>query len=239
MSQRTASRSKRNSTARCHASSRDKGLPANVAAYSRRVFGVSAPRRVSTSPVSERYSLVGASSFSARPRARLRLPMAYVLAGRVWSRRMASSVRKREVGRGERVLPGVWRLRLPLPFPGVPHCNAWAVAFGAGIVLCDCGMHEPGSMAHLERALEQCNLRLEHVRLLVCTHAHVDHYGQAAAIVQRTGCELWMHPDHGHATRAAQDPEAVLQQRVEIARSAGVPPEPLAEWTEARRSGGT
>jgi glyoxylase-like metal-dependent hydrolase (beta-lactamase superfamily II) len=152
---------------------------------------------------------------------------------------MAGTARKREVGRGERVLPGVWRLRLPLPFPGVPHCNAWAVASGHGIVLFDCGMHEPGSMAHLERALEQCNLRLEHVRLLVCTHAHPDHFGQAAAIVERTGCELWMHPNHAHATRAAQDLEAVLQQRVEIARSAGVPPEPLARWTEARRSGGT
>ena len=152
---------------------------------------------------------------------------------------MRKPTRRREVGRGERVLPGVWRLRLPLPFPGVPHCNAWAVASGHGIVLFDCGMHEPGSLAHLERALEQCNLRLEHVRLLVCTHAHPDHYGQAATIVKRTGCELWMHPNHEHATRAAQDPEAVLQQRVEIARSAGVPPEPLARWTEARREGGT
>src|SRR3954468_19798225 len=152
---------------------------------------------------------------------------------------MTASVRRREVGRGERVLPGVWRLRLPLPFPGVPHCNAWAVASGPGIVLFDCGMHEPGSMGHLERALEMCNLRLEHVRLLVITHAHPDHYGQAAAIVERTGCELWMHPDHAHATCAAQDPEAVLQQRIEIARSARVPPDPLERWTEARREGGT
>jgi glyoxylase-like metal-dependent hydrolase (beta-lactamase superfamily II) len=152
---------------------------------------------------------------------------------------MAPSTRKREVGRGERVLPGVWRLRLPLPFPGVPHCNAWAVASGHGIVLFDCGMHEAGSLAHLERAMDQVNLRLEHVRLLVCTHAHIDHYGQAATIVERTGCELWMHPNHEHATRAAEDPEAVLQQRIEIARSAGVPAEPLAEWESQRREGPT
>ena len=77
-------------------------------------------------------------------------------------------------------MPGVWRLRLPLPWPGVPHCNAWALAAGDGIVLVDCGMDEPGSLRHLERALEQVGLRLEHVRLLVCTHAHVDHCGQAA-----------------------------------------------------------
>ena len=149
------------------------------------------------------------------------------------------SPRKREVGRGERVLPGVWRLRLPLPFPGVPHCNAWAVAAGDGVVLFDCGMHEPGSLAHLERAMDQVNLRLEHVRLLVCTHAHIDHYGQAATVVERSGCRLWMHPNHEHATAAAQDPEAALNQRIEIARSAGVPPEPLERWSQARRDGNT
>jgi glyoxylase-like metal-dependent hydrolase (beta-lactamase superfamily II) len=145
------------------------------------------------------------------------------------------TTRKREVGRGERVLPGVWRLRLPLPFPGVPHCNAWAVASGDGVVLFDCGMHEPGSLAHLERAMDQVNLRLEHVRLLVITHAHVDHFGQAATIVERSGCAVWIHPNHAHATRAAEDPEAVIQQRMEIARSAGVPAEPLAEWESRRR----
>ena len=77
------------------------------------------------------------------------------------------------------MLPGVFRLRLPLPWPGVPHCNAWAVAAGDGVVLFDTGMHQPDSLAHLERALAMCNLRLEDVRLVVCTHAHSDHYGQA------------------------------------------------------------
>src|SRR4051794_41073540 len=98
----------------------------------------------------------------------------------VSSRGMSSTTRRRELGRGERIIPGVWRLRLPLPWPGIPHCNAWAVAAGDGVVLFDCGLHEPGSLAQLERAMAQVNLRLEHVRLLVCTHAHSDHYGQAA-----------------------------------------------------------
>ena len=51
-------------------------------------------------------------------------------------------------------------------------------------MLFDTGMHQPGSLAHLERALAMCNLSLENVRLLVCTHAHSDHYGQAATIVR-------------------------------------------------------
>jgi len=143
--------------------------------------------------------------------------------------------RKREVGRGERVLPGLWRLRLPLPWPGVPHCNAWAVAAGDGVVLFDCGMHEPGSFADLERALDMVGLRVEHIRLLVCTHAHPDHYGQAAPIVEATGCELWMHPDHRHLTAALADPEAGVERRLEIARSAGVPEESLRRLAQERR----
>jgi glyoxylase-like metal-dependent hydrolase (beta-lactamase superfamily II) len=146
--------------------------------------------------------------------------------------------RKRELGRGERVVPGVWRLRLPLPWPGVPHCNAWAVAAGDGIVLFDTGMHEPGSLAHLERALGQVNLSLDNVRLVVCTHAHSDHYGQAADVIDRTGCELWMHPNHEHMTRAAQDPEEALRRRLEVARQSGVPEEPLRAYAAARKGQG-
>jgi glyoxylase-like metal-dependent hydrolase (beta-lactamase superfamily II) len=148
---------------------------------------------------------------------------------------MPYSTRKREVGRGEKVLPGLWRLRLPLPWPGVPHCNAWAIAAGDGIVLVDTGMHEPGSFAHLERALHQVRLRVENVRLLVCTHAHADHYGQAAAVVERSGCVLWMHPAHEHMLGYASDPEAALRARVEVARQSGVPEAPLAAYADARK----
>ena len=41
--------------------------------------------------------------------------------------------RRRELARADRVLPGLWRLRLPLPWPGVPHGNAYAIAAGDGI----------------------------------------------------------------------------------------------------------
>jgi glyoxylase-like metal-dependent hydrolase (beta-lactamase superfamily II) len=152
---------------------------------------------------------------------------------------MPAPARKREVGRGERVLPGVWRLRLPLPWPGVPHVNAWAVAAGDGIVLFDTGMHEPGSLAHLERAMSQVNLKLDHVRLLVCTHAHSDHYGQAATIVERSGCELWMHPHHQHQTQFGDDPDAALARRIEVARQSGVPAEPLAAYQDAAKGRNT
>jgi glyoxylase-like metal-dependent hydrolase (beta-lactamase superfamily II) len=133
------------------------------------------------------------------------------------------------------VLPGVYRLRLPLPWPGVPHCNAWAVRAGDGVVLFDTGMHQPGSLAQLERAFAMVGLRVEDVRLLVCTHAHSDHYGQAATIVERAGCELWMHPKYEHMLAYAGDPDAVLARRLEVARQSGVPEEPLRRFAAERK----
>src|SRR5688572_23155340 len=152
---------------------------------------------------------------------------------------MAESTRRREVGRGERVLPGVWRLRLPLPWPGVPHGNAWALAAGDGIVLVDTGYHEAGSIGHLERALDQVGLKIEHVRLLVCTHAHADHYGQASTIIERSGCELWMHPNHEHMLAYARDPDAAMERRIEVALQSGVPEAPLRKFAEQRKGTGS
>jgi glyoxylase-like metal-dependent hydrolase (beta-lactamase superfamily II) len=143
--------------------------------------------------------------------------------------------RRRELGRGERVIPGLWRLRLPLPFPGVPHCNAWAIAAGDGVVLVDTGMHEPGSMADLERAFDQVGLTLDAVRLVLITHAHVDHWGQAATICDRTGCEMWMHPNHAHGYTSATDPDLALARRLEIGRQSGVPESALARYAERSR----
>ena len=151
---------------------------------------------------------------------------------------MSEGRRKRELARADRVLPGVWRLRLPLPWPVVPHVNAYAIAAGSGVVLVDTGLAGPGALGQLERALDQANLKLEHVRLLVCTHAHADHYGLAGPIVDATGCELWMHPNHAHTTRAAADPDRMLERRIEVALHSGVPAAALDQYRESRRGQG-
>lgn len=136
--------------------------------------------------------------------------------------------------RTERVLPGIWRLRLPLPWPGVPHGNAWALAAGDGIVLVDTGMGGKGRMRQLDLALAQAGFGVDDVSLLVCTHSHIDHYGLAAPIVERAGCELWMHPAWGHVRLLFDDPDAALEQRIEVARQSGVPAPALARYRQAR-----
>jgi glyoxylase-like metal-dependent hydrolase (beta-lactamase superfamily II) len=136
------------------------------------------------------------------------------------------------LGRGERVLPGLWRLRLPLPWPGIPHCNAWALAQGDGFVLIDTGMYDSTSIEHLDRALHQVKLKLEDARLVAITHAHSDHWGQSAPIVERAGCEMWMHPNHEAQFANLSDPDRALTRRMEVARHSGVPDGALTEYVK-------
>ena len=77
------------------------------------------------------------------------------------------------------------------------------------------------------------------MRLLVCTHAHSDHYGQAASVIDASGCELWMHPDHAHMSAQVDDPDALLARRFEVARQSGVPVDPLREWSQSARERGS
>ncbi len=137
--------------------------------------------------------------------------------------------------RTERIQPGIWRLKLPCPWPGVPHGNAWALQRGAGLVLVDTGVGGPGRMRMVDIALAQAGFGVEDVELVVCTHSHSDHYGLAASICEETGCELWMHPKWDHIRPMADDPQAALDARLEVARMSGVP---LAALERYRERGG-
>jgi glyoxylase-like metal-dependent hydrolase (beta-lactamase superfamily II) len=143
--------------------------------------------------------------------------------------------RKPEPGRGERVLPGIWRLRLPLPWPGVPHVNAWALRAGEGVVLVDTGIASGGGMRQLETAMAQVGLEPADVGLVVCTHSHSDHYGLAGPILDEAGCELWMHPAWEHVRASVEEPEATLERRIEVARQSGVPAAALEEYERRGR----
>ncbi len=145
-----------------------------------------------------------------------------------------ASAGKTEAPRTERILPGVWRLRLSLPWPGVPHGNAWAIEHDGGIVMFDTGMGGKGRLRQLDLALTQAGFGVEDVRLVVCTHSHTDHYGLAGSIVEAAGCGLWMHPRWEHVRPLAEDSKAALEARIEVARQSGVPTKSLERYREAR-----
>src|ERR1700761_559876 len=136
--------------------------------------------------------------------------------------------------RTERIQPGVWRLKLPCPWPGVPHGNAWALQRGDGLVLVDTGVGGPGGRRMLDIALAQSGCGVDDIELVVCTHSHSDHYGLAASICEQTGCELWMHPNWEHIRQQVDDPQAALAARLEVGRMSGVPIAALDRYRQVR-----
>lgn len=145
-----------------------------------------------------------------------------------------SASAKPEMARAERVLPGIWRLRLPCPWPGVPHVNAWAVESDGGVVLFDTGIGGPSGDDQLELGLKGAGFKLSDVRTLICTHAHTDHYGAAGSVIDASGCEFWMHPAWGHIRAIVEEPDRAWERRMEVARQSGVPEKALARYEERR-----
>jgi glyoxylase-like metal-dependent hydrolase (beta-lactamase superfamily II) len=128
----------------------------------------------------------------------------------------------------------VWRLRLPLSWPGIPAVNAYALTLGeGGVALVDCGGGgHPSCHTALERALADSGHRVEDVRAVVLTHYHSDHAGALQWLVDRTGCDVLGHPDHAHFTDAGERPDEIAAARRRRAAAEGVPHDELDAYAD-------
>jgi len=135
-----------------------------------------------------------------------------------------------EAAGARELVPGLWRLRLPMPWHHVTHTNAYAIARAdGGIVLVDtgCGGH-PTALAALERALGQAGFALADIRQLLITHFHSDHMGLLGAIKRATGCEVLGHAACEAHFEVVEQPGAVQIARHRLAASEGARGEVLA-----------
>lgn len=123
------------------------------------------------------------------------------------------------------VAPGIWRLRLPLPWPGIPAVNAFALGRDdGGVTLVDCGGGgDPSYHRALDEALTRTGHRVEDVRLVVLTHYHSDHAGALEWLIERSGCEVAGHPDYAHFTDGGERPAVIEAARRRRAEAEGVP----------------
>ena len=123
--------------------------------------------------------------------------------------------------------PGIFRLVLPLPFPGLNRVNAYLLDAGEGATLVDSGIFDPDPSGdhgwqELVGALDACGVAARDIGRLVITHPHIDHYGMAARIVEEAGCELWMHESTDEELQMYEDPESVIRRVREMFAEHGV-----------------
>ena len=133
-----------------------------------------------------------------------------------------------ERARAFRMAPDIWQLRLPLPWEGIEHVNAYLLEGGDGPVLVDCGSAgHPSHREALASALAQAGHAAEDISALVLTHVHSDHAGLVPWIAEASGCPVLMQPDAGAFYDATREPARIEAARRRRASQEGVPEERL------------
>ena len=85
------------------------------------------------------------------------------------------------------VAPGVFWLRMPLPFQ-LDHINLWLLRDGAGWTIVDTGFPSDAVRAACGR---RSSIGLDGpVTRLIVTHFHPDHLGLATWLMEKTGAPL-------------------------------------------------
>lgn len=88
------------------------------------------------------------------------------------------------------VVPGVFWLRMPLPF-ALNHINLWALRDGARWTLVDCGLNTEATRTLWDQHFDGLLAGSAIERVLV-THFHPDHVGLAGWLTERVDAPLWM-----------------------------------------------
>ncbi len=95
-----------------------------------------------------------------------------------------------EIGETVEVAPGIYWLRLPLPFH-LNHINLWLLEDGDGWTVIDTGLKSDPSREIWEKTFPT-RMGNRPVTRMIVTHLHPDHVGLAGWLEKKFGCPLWM-----------------------------------------------
>ena len=101
------------------------------------------------------------------------------------------------------VAPGIWWIRMPLPF-ALDHINLWILEDGDGFTLVDTGFGIQATFDLWEKHFAGV-MAGRAVKNVVVTHYHPDHVGSAGWLVERTGAPFWMTAAEYLSAHAARD----------------------------------
>ncbi len=128
------------------------------------------------------------------------------------------------------VLPGIFRLQVPIPNNPLEFTNVYLVRAAAGCLLVDVGMDTDDAFAALERQLVEIGVSFKDIAQIVVTHAHMDHYGLAGRVKELSGARLALHRIESESITASRGPQpAVFGQFEQWLRANGFPPAELSQ----------
>jgi glyoxylase-like metal-dependent hydrolase (beta-lactamase superfamily II) len=119
------------------------------------------------------------------------------------------------------IAPGIWWLRMPLPF-ALDHINLWLLEDGAGWTIVDTGYATVETKELWERIFAERLGGLSVTRIIV-THYHPDHIGLADWLAERWRAPLWVtEKEWLFARLASRDGGDLATARRDFARHAGL-----------------
>ncbi len=90
----------------------------------------------------------------------------------------------------EQVVPGVWRIPLPLPNDALRAVNVYAVQDGDGLTFVDGGWALDAARQALVGGLAGIGAKLSDIRRFLVTHVHRDHYTNALSVRREFGSRV-------------------------------------------------
>ncbi len=135
---------------------------------------------------------------------------------------------------GEKVFvaPGIWWLRMPLPF-ALDHINLWLLEDGEGWTLIDSGYGSPETRALWGRIFAE-SLDGRPLTRIIATHFHPDHIGLAGFLCDHFGAPFFATEKEWLSARLARAEEGddVAALRTRFARRAGLDPAAALRYAE-------
>jgi glyoxylase-like metal-dependent hydrolase (beta-lactamase superfamily II) len=122
----------------------------------------------------------------------------------------------------DEVVPGVYRIPLPLPNDGLRAVNVYALTGSEGLVLIDSGWSIPAAKEVLGNGLRELGADFADIRRFLVTHVHRDHYSQAVHLRREFGTRITLGPQERQSLEMTMRPgRATGEEQVAYLRELG------------------
>jgi glyoxylase-like metal-dependent hydrolase (beta-lactamase superfamily II) len=132
------------------------------------------------------------------------------------------------------VIPGIYRMPLPLPVSKLSHINTYLVKGDNGYLLVDTGWNTKEAFASLKNQLAEIGINGQEISRIVVTHTHPDHYGMAGKLKELYGATLYLHHlEKDFIETRYVNMDELIQELGQWLQRNGAPPNRLPELQKA------
>jgi glyoxylase-like metal-dependent hydrolase (beta-lactamase superfamily II) len=126
----------------------------------------------------------------------------------------------------EEIIPGLYRLPIPLPNNSLGSVNVYAAVSADGLRLIDSGWNAPEVYTALVDELRELGMQVSDIKEILLTHNHPDHIGLAERFAREAGALLLLHRlDAASEAAYAEDRQGMLAEMQIWLQTNGMPRE--------------